>query len=72
MCEVKIILFVVLLLHVGSDLRILIHGVEVSIDLFVRLEDGLGNTIQHSSIEPAHEPPHCQVSNGHLGADIES
>lgn len=65
-------LFVVFLLHVGSDLRILIHRLEVSIDQFVGLEDGLGNTVQRSSIEPTHESPDGQVSDGHLVPNIES
>ena len=65
-------LFVVFLLHVGSDLRILIDRLEVSIDLLVGLDDCLRNTIQHSSIEPAHQSPHGQVSNGHLVANIKS
>ena len=66
------LLFVVFLLHVGSDLGILIHRLEVTIDLLVGLENGLRNTIQHSSIEPAHQSPDGQVSNGHLAPNIES
>ena len=65
------LLFVVFLLHVGSDLGILIHRLEVTIDLLVGLENGLRNTIQHPSIEPAHQPPDGQVGDGHLVAHIE-
>ena len=70
----------VFFLHVGSDLiltdlltfylRILIHRLEVCIDLSVRLEDLLRNAVQSSSKDPAEQSPDRQVGNGHVVSDI--
>ena len=70
----------VFFLHVGSDLiltdlhtsylGILLHCLEVCIDLSVRLEDLLRNTVQRSSKDPAEKSPDCQVGNGHPVSNI--
>ena len=70
----------VFFLHVGSDLiltdlltsylGILIHRLEVCIDLFVRLKDLLRNTVQSSSKDPAEKSPDCQICNAHLLSNI--
>ena len=70
----------VFFLHVGSDLiltdlhtsylGILLHCLEVCIDLFVRLEGLLRNTVQRSSKDPAEKSPDCQVGNGHPVSNI--
>ena len=69
-------------LHVGSDvilsdllalyLRILLHGLEVFIDLSVRLKYLQRNAIQSSSKDPAEHSPEHQISNGHLVSNIKS
>ena len=65
-------LFVVFLLHVGSDLRILVHSLKVTIYQLIRLEDVPGDSIKNPSIDPTQQSPDSEVSDGHLVTDVES
>ena len=53
-----------------SYLGILIHRLQVCIDLWVRLKDLLRNTVQSSSKDPTEQSPDCQVGNGHSVSNI--